>query len=1240
MAILDTDKYIIDLEYGGENTSKIKHFRQFDSIYRVTTKVLARPAVKSGLKWATISSLLILMIVSFVINSFAPKKVEAAPVFKMKTGYYIGNANVNSIRGLGFAPELVILKAATTGGAGSLMKTANMPENVTAYLGAATTSDAAGLINLEQDGFDVVGTNSNIVNTIWTWTAFAGSNCTVTGQFCIGRYTGAGSGTKAITTGFQPDLVWVKPTGATAPSWRSSSMAANYAQFFAATTQDTTGAWFTTLDAGGFTVGASNNAAAMHFYVAFKQTEGSVKVGTITGNGTSQSVSSMGFKPDMVFIKNADATTAVGAVYNVTHSYGNNSSYFADTANVLAAITSLNADGFSVGANATANGSGNVLYWAAFGGAAAPTSSGTFKMASGSYTGNGAYQSINGLGFAPDLVIIKGNTTAAGVFRTRMHGGDYTSYLDAATADITLAIQSLTGDGFTVGTNAVVNTNAITYYWTAYGNAWNPMTGTGSTDFMIGAYGGNATDSKNITTLPWQPDMVSVKAATAVAGVFRTSAHSNDASSYYTATADAANIVQALNTDGFQVGTATNVNTTATIYRYFAFKNGDNFHVGSYTGTTAAQNVTSVGFQPDNLWVKAATAVRGVQKTSDMAAANSIPFINVAQVTTNFTGWLSNGFALVGAAADVNVNGTTFRYVAWKKNTGITITLGQTGTQIANMTVPSSNNYIGATFTLITDSSSANITSVKISEEGTVNANTNLSNLDIYYETAGTCTYNGTESLFGTTSGFDSADEAIVTGSIYTSTSQVCLYTVLDIGSGAQNNETLELEVTNPSTDILTNAGIVSPATPIVLAGTTTLQAGSNNPPNTPTTLTQKISPAGTTILESGWTTDNTPDLGFTITDPDSDAVKYQVQVDDASDFATPIIDYVHGTNSASGTTFAFTIGSYGSGTCTGSCPTTLSDSSAGYWWRVKAIDANAASSAYVEPGVAGIMDLKVDATAPTSLTVYDGNTVGLQQTSSTTALNALSGNWTIANFDVSGPVTPNKYQYAIGTTVGGTEILTWTSTNTENSVVTATGLTVNTGITYYWTVRATDLAGNVTTVTSPGQQVLASLSFSMSTNSITFTNLGNGNNWTDNKPIVFTTQTNGSGGYTIQNHILQLLTNIITPADTIANWTSPWSAPTAWAGNCTSNAQCGFGYTSNDPLVQGSNRFASGSNYAYYPLSSPGDVVADSVGPTIDGSRNLQNELFTITNKVSVLANQTAGIYQTILQVVVTANY
>lgn len=183
----------------------------------------------------------------------------------------------------------------------------------------------------------------------------------------------------------------------------------------------------------------------------------------------------------------------------------------------------------------------------------------------------------------------------------------------------------------------------------------------------------------------------------------------------------------------------------------------------------------------------------------------------------------------------LNVLSDKIIYAAWEYNAttdtmygaviaefGV-ITVAATGTQTSSMNSATSNNYVGGAFTAVRDFGTADITQIKVSENGTVNANSNLSNLDLYYETAGTCTYNGTETLFGTAASFDGSDDATVTGTLTVTTSQICIYAVLDVGAGISNGQTLEIEITNPSTDVTVSKGTATPASAISISGTTTL---------------------------------------------------------------------------------------------------------------------------------------------------------------------------------------------------------------------------------------------------------------------------------------------------------------------------------------------------------------------------------------------------------------------------------
>jgi hypothetical protein len=144
------------------------------------------------------------------------------------------------------------------------------------------------------------------------------------------------------------------------------------------------------------------------------------------------------------------------------------------------------------------------------------------------------------------------------------------------------------------------------------------------------------------------------------------------------------------------------------------------------------------------------------------------------------------------------------------------------GIQSTSLSPGSTNNYIGSAFTFVRSSGTANITSIKITDKGSIYANSYLSNLDIYYESAVTCSYDGNETLFGTAGSFNSTDEATVTGTMSVGTSQICVYILLDIASGGYG--TIDLEISNPSSDILLSAGNILQTQRLKLVGGTNVR--------------------------------------------------------------------------------------------------------------------------------------------------------------------------------------------------------------------------------------------------------------------------------------------------------------------------------------------------------------------------------------------------------------------------------
>ena len=105
-----------------------------------------------------------------------------------------------------------------------------------------------------------------------------------------------------------------------------------------------------------------------------------------------------------------------------------------------------------------------------------------------------------------------------------------------------------------------------------------------------------------------------------------------------------------------------------------------------------------------------------------------------------------------------------------------------------------------------------------------------------------------------------------------------------------------------------------------------------------------------------------------------------------------------------------------------------------------------------------------VDWTSPSVLSVADGNTADID----TTYLSTLSGNWT-AEDPHSGI---SEYEYAIGTTLGGSDILSWTSSNMNNSMDHVLLNPVYDQL-YYVSVRAHNNAGLNSELCSDGQRLV-----------------------------------------------------------------------------------------------------------------------------------------------------------------------
>lgn len=164
------------------------------------------------------------------------------------------------------------------------------------------------------------------------------------------------------------------------------------------------------------------------------------------------------------------------------------------------------------------------------------------------------------------------------------------------------------------------------------------------------------------------------------------------------------------------------------------------------------------------------------------------------------------------------------------------VAVSATGTQIATVNAGSVNNYFGGSFIISDNVATRTVESITVTETGSINASTNLTNIALYYDLDTSLpydcvseSYNGTEPQYGSTdsNGFSGANgTSTFTGSVEIgTTSSMCVYVIADVGAGSGDGDTVDFTIFNPSSDVTVSAGSVGPGSSVALTGSTTVQA-------------------------------------------------------------------------------------------------------------------------------------------------------------------------------------------------------------------------------------------------------------------------------------------------------------------------------------------------------------------------------------------------------------------------------
>ena len=666
---------------------------------------------------------------------------------------YTGTGGTQAITGVGFQPDWVwiknrndtnahILQDTTRGAGKTLFSSSTSAEDGTSGDLIASFDSDGFTVNENFNGSTTNESTNKSGNTYvaWCWKLNEGTTSSNTdgsitstvqantrAGFSLIKYTGNGSASATVGHGLGsiPELTIFKQLdsgGTSGGFWNTYLTSANTVGFlnssaaFVANTGGTNGSvdiagmsstTFGFLN-GSSTVNNQNNSGSDYIVYAFTSVAGYSKIGTYTGNGSSNGpIVNTGFEPAMIIIKRTDSIEDWKIIDNkrgfantlepnesIAEETGNNSNFKALS------------NGFQIGdTSGDFNANGGTYLYIAFAAdpGTAPVLADSFNTTL--YTGNGGTQSITGLGFSPNLVWLKERGQAANhrwLDTLRGATNAISSSLSSAEFTDSTGLTSFETDGFTLGANVDYNNNGGTFVawnWKANpiptintdGTIQSVVSANQAAGFSIVAYTGDGNTSSTVGHgLPSAPKLLINKSrgngqgwaivhedlSTGYYLGFNTSAESNSLGNDGSITKGDVNATNFGFTSGASGVNGPNLNGNDYItYCFIDIAGFSKF--GSYTGTGAAGNTVTIGFEPSWIMIKRSDSTGGwlifdsKRNTSNPRNNRLEANNNSAEQTgsaTKFVDFDATSFEPQISDSEINASGGTYVYAAFKEN--------------------------------------------------------------------------------------------------------------------------------------------------------------------------------------------------------------------------------------------------------------------------------------------------------------------------------------------------------------------------------------------------------------------------------------------------------------------------------------------------------------------------------------------------------------------------------------------
>jgi len=159
------------------------------------------------------------------------------------------------------------------------------------------------------------------------------------------------------------------------------------------------------------------------------------------------------------------------------------------------------------------------------------------------------------------------------------------------------------------------------------------------------------------------------------------------------------------------------------------------------------------------------------------------------------------------------------------------IDVSASSSQVTTLDTGTTTAYIGGTFVIERPGTQRTLTEIIVTETGTIDAGEHLRNPTLYYDLDTTAPYDCTGESYSASdtsisgSAFSGANgTSSFTGSILASSTQaICGYIVLDVAATSTNGQTINIEISDPSSDVTVTGSSVGPSSPVSPTGSTTV---------------------------------------------------------------------------------------------------------------------------------------------------------------------------------------------------------------------------------------------------------------------------------------------------------------------------------------------------------------------------------------------------------------------------------